>query len=933
MNILSTKLHRPTPPPRRVERLAILDQLNEGLKLGRPVTLVSAPPGFGKTTCISEWLSELALPAAWLSLDADDNAPERFFVYLSAALAKANGTGQTFPQLREIEGMLRSGQQPPAEAVAAALVSDIEAMPHSCLLVLDDFHVIRERYILKVFEKLITGLFLPNIQQPLHLVILTREDPALPLARLRANNQMTEIRADQLRFSRYEASTFLKDVMGLALAENDVVTLEERTEGWIAGLQLASLSIRGRANPASFIRSLSGSHRSILSYLTEEVLSRQPQEIQQFMLDTSILDQLSGDLCNVVTGRSDSHALLEQLWNSNLFLISLDDEQHWYRYHHLFADLLRSRQSILQGEKTGSLHQRASLWYAQACEESALGEQVAFADDAVRHSLAAKDFPKAVDLIEQYALVAINQWYAKTVSEWMQALPPEWSLKSPRTNLAFARMQIIRGDFAQLARSVERLQAIFSDSQNEARITPALRADWMALQSTLCSAQGQAELGLELARQALAIVPSNDSGVQNQAYLALATAYQHLEDIPHAVEAFQTLIQLGRSSNDMVIEMIGLSALSLLLIQRGRLRAGYELALQGAELIEKWGYLLPIGTSVYGELGAVAYYWNQIDEAEQFIQRAVQESVKGGFTDAAIYLAVTRSRLALVRGDIEVAERELQKAAEFSHVEAPIVVGEEFTAQKVILLLAQNRVSQAEQVLVGATGKDLETEFPPVQKISYPQGVLVNCIVRLLLKRGIGADRDVPLQRKDDLLRGIELANQLYANMSQYVPLVLETLLLRAQIHAALGRSELSLADYSSALEMAEPEGFISVFILEGLPAASALTLLLERCPAGSPQAQFIRKVLSAFPDLQPAPFETRSQPVQQAPSVLAESMTPRELEVLRLVAEGKTYEEIAGELVVSINTVRTHVKSIYGKLDVNNRTAAILAARQLNLV
>jgi len=299
-SLLATKLYRPSLPAKRVQRPQLIQRLNEGLESGRNLTLVSAPAGFGKTTCIGEWLNGLSFPVAWLSLDESDNDPVRFFTYFIAALQKVDANLG-----REIEGVLRSGQLPPSDVISTTLVNDILELEGRFLLVLDDFHVIQDRFILQVLEKLVVNLLQANLPQPLHLVLLTREDPALPLARLRANNQMTEIRAGDLRFTSKEADCFLNEVMSLSLSQADIAVLEERTEGWIVGLQLAGLSIRDRANPSSFIATLSGSHRFILNYLTEQVLSQQPEEIQNFLLQTSVLDKLNGDLCNAVAERTD----------------------------------------------------------------------------------------------------------------------------------------------------------------------------------------------------------------------------------------------------------------------------------------------------------------------------------------------------------------------------------------------------------------------------------------------------------------------------------------------------------------------------------------------------------------------------------------------------------------------------------------------------
>jgi len=468
--LLATKLHRPSIPTKRVQRPHLIQRLNEGLEIGRQMTLVSAPAGFGKTVCISEWVNRLNYPAGWLSLDTADDDPGRFFTYLVAALQQVDENIG-----REIEGILRAGQLPPAEIISTTLINDILQVEQRFLLVLDDFQVIQDNFIMQVLQTVVT-----NQPQSLHLVLLTREEPSLPLARLRANNQLTEIRAGDLRFTGDDATRFLNDVMGLSLSPEDAATLEEKTEGWIVGLQLAGLSIRDRKNPADFITALSGSHRHILSYLTEEVLNRQPQAIQDFLLQTSILNALNGDLCNAITERSDSHLLLEQLFNANLFLIPLDEEQHWYRYHHLFVDMLRDRLNMLQKDKIAGLHRRASRWYVQT----------GMVSEAIQHALAGEDYAPAVHLIESHAMDMLMQWHLKTVDGWMQAIPGEWLAQSPEANLAFAWMHLMRGDPTRAAPYLQRLGVMFADPLAEP--LSSHRAKWLALQSMLLNAQGKA---------------------------------------------------------------------------------------------------------------------------------------------------------------------------------------------------------------------------------------------------------------------------------------------------------------------------------------------------------------------------------------------------------------------------------------------------------
>jgi LuxR family transcriptional regulator, maltose regulon positive regulatory protein len=729
----------------------------------------------------------------------------------------------------------------------------------------------------------------------------------------------------------------MKEVMGLALAETELAALEERTEGWAAGLQLAGLSMRGRADPTGFIHSLRGSQRNILSYLTEEVLNQQSQAIEQFLLDTSILDRLSGELCDELTGRSDSASLLEQLYHANLFLIPLDDEQRWYRYHHLFADLLRHRQSASQGKRASGLHQGASRWYDRVAQISGTEERAYLAGQAIQHALAAADYANAVRLIENHAAEILNQWYVKTVQEWLQRLPPEWSLQSPRTNLAFAHLHLVRGDLAQAAPFLERLEAIFAQPVTpgmEQIFSPALTAEWLALKATLLNAQGMPEASLELARQALDLTPPDELQTLSRALLAQATAYQQLDELERAERAYRQVIQAGQAAGNLMIELLGISALGLMLIVSGRQREGFDLALGGVERVERAGLQPPIVAGLYGEIGSVCFNWGQLEQAEHYFRLAEQASAQGGFSDSAIYFAVARSRICQLRGDLESSRREIQRAVQGMRADSPLVVREQVIGQQVNVLLAQGDLTAAEQTLAQATGADQGYKGFPVigtgQKITYPQGVLYNCALRIQLYHA--RHKTFPAAAQG----GLELADRLLevVQVRGYVPLALETLLLRAQLHAFLRNTEAAQADLQAALDIAEPEDFISVFLLEGRSIAEALQSLLAQAPPGSSQAHFIQNILDTFSaeqlSRQAAP---PTKPAGEEPAGLYEALTERELEILQLINEGYSNQEIAEKLVVTLHTVKKHSSNIYSKLGVTSRTRAVSEARRLKLI
>lgn len=919
--LLKTKLHRPNAPPKRVPRPHLVRLLNEGLESGWQIMLVSAPAGFGKTVCVSEWLDTLEnWPVAWLSLDPADDDPGRFFSYLIAALQRVDSRLG-----HEIEGLLRAGQLPPGEIISTTLINDILDLDKPFLLVLDDFQVIQDIFILRVWEELVS-----NLPQPLHLVLLSREDPSLPMARLRANNQLGEIRVGDLRFSSLEAGRFLKEVMDLSLSEAQIALLEARTEGWIVGLQLAGLSLRGRTDPTSFIAELGGSHRYILSYLSEEVLNQQSEEIRFFLLQTSILDKLNGELCDAVTGHTDSADLLERLLAANLFLIPLDDKQHWYRYHQLFGDLLRDLREDLLADQAAELHQRASRWYAQS----------GMVSEAIQHALDGGDYASAVQLFERHAMDMLVQWHVKTVDGWMKAIPENWVAQSLSANLTFAWMHLQRGAFDQAVPYLQRLQEMFAVSQagEEAEqgaepVPPAQQAKWLALQSMLLNAQREPAQSLKLGCQALEIAARDDVSVLSMIYMGLADAYQQLDDYSQALEAYQKIIQLGRRVDNIVYEMLGVAGLVLMAMEHGQLHYGFEIASQGLERMQHSGSLPPVSTAVYGELGEVYYQWYQIEEANKYFLRASQVSTLSGYSDAEVYHQVVRSRLAQMEGNLEAAAWEIQKAVDLMQVQAPARVREEVIAQQVRVELARHQLASAEAALISGgfsqQGKFAIPELEPGKKIDRPVGLLYSSALCIMLYRAQTRGE------RDGLVHGIELVDRLVAMslQRQLIPIALEMLLLRAQMHATLGDDQASRADILQAVELGEPEGFISVFLEEGSPVAEALANLLEENQLGEVQVAYVRSILAHSPLHQPAKGVGVIQPVGTGAALLVEPLTERELEVLSLMTEGLKYNEIAGRLFISLNTVRSHVKAIYGKLGVDNRTKAIEMAHQLQIL
>ena len=856
-----------------------------------------------------------------------DDEPESFFVYLVAALQKVKSNlGQ------EIEGVIHSGQLPPNEIVSAILINDLSACEDRFLLVLDDFHVIQDHFILQVLEQLIA-----NLPDALHLVLVTREDPPLPLARLRANNQLTEIRARDLCFTRQDIDLFLNEVMGISLSQADIAVLADKTEGWIAGVQLAGLSIQDRPDPSGFIANLSGSHRHILSYLTEQVLDQQPDEVQQFLLETSILDKLNGDLCNAVTGRSDSASLLEHLFKANLFLIPLDDEGQWYRYHHLFSDLLRDRQITRLKDEMTELHRRACHWYAQTG-----GERGSFVSEAIQHALAAKDYAKAVELLEHHAMGLTMQGYARTVNAWIRVLPEEWASQSPRTNLAFAWALMLRGAYPQAIEYLERLKTTLIDSSLGAENT-AVQAEWLVMQSLVLYMQGKTAQCMELAARVLELAPEQDSRVRSLAYYVQASIYQLKEEYPQAVEIFRKAIHYSRAAENLVAEMLSTTSLSGMALEHGQLHLAYEIASESVDRIERSGRLYPISAVIYASLGDAYYQWFRVEEARHSFQHALHLSTLGGSNTISILCHVLLSRLNQMEGDLDAASREVQMAVDLLPLELPEYVRQSVAAQQVHIYLALDRPAAAEIALqaigysfgdqisfssdsAGGTAADISQA-----RISSSMGGLYNSVLRFYLYRARSGNDS------SGLTDALELADQVISASfrSQQFTIALESLLLRAQMHTLRGDHRASTADYVKALSLAEPEGFIGIFIEQGPSGAKALADLARRSKLEGISFDYIERILKAYskfslPGAQPP---ITNSPANGEQAALIEPLTDRELDVLRLMAEGLKYKEIAERLYISLNTVRYHVKAIYGKLNTSNRIYAIELARKIRIL
>ena len=914
VSLLATKLHIPHARANGVPRPRLTEKLLTAVQRPGSFVLLSGPAGFGKTTLLGEFVTELQHPVAWMSVDQGDNDPIRFWTYLiTACQTIQRGIGESGLAL------LQSPQPVPDETIPTILINDLVKLKNDLVLVLDDYHEIHNPSIHTALSFL-----LDHLPEKLHLVFSTRVDPPWPLARFRARNQLIEIRAVDLRFTTEETAAFLNQVMSLNLSAENVSALEARTEGWIASLQLAAISMKGRSDVAEFIKAFTGSHSYVAEYLIEEVLEHQSEEVKTFLLQTSILARLNASLCDAVNGHSESQTMLKDLYQANLFVFPLDDDGEWFRYHHLFADLLKARlRHSLSAEAIATLHQRAAVWY----------EKSGMTPDAIEHALTAKDYPHAVKLVEKVALPMILQAYVRTVAGWLQSIPPKYLEESLRVNMALAWMNLLPGAFDQATPYLERLSIIFSSPEVSAQ-DPSLLGEWLAIQSKLLGMQGKSAESRDLANRALQILPEADAPVRSMLYANLATAYAQMLDYDHAAEMFQWIVRDAQATGNFAAEILGTSGQAQMVLQQGRLHLGFEIASHGIKRLETSGRSTPFSATLYGELGQIHYQWHQLDRSRDNLLRSIQASGSSGYSDPEIYNHVILSRIFQMEGDWTSSAHEMEKATELARAIPPAMIREEIISQQVRVDLALNRLPEA-QALLKAEGFSFNGEFvfpslAPGSNVIHPVGLLYNSALRVLLFQSRTK------QGRVNLKRGIELAAVVLAGelQCQHIPIALETLLLRSQMYAGAGDDQHSLEDVAKALELAEPEGFISIFVEEGLPISESLTILLKRNLLGSVQPDYINCILAAFPKA------GYSKTVQNERSVaaddfmsLVESLTPRELEVLHLIAIGDSNQTIAGKLVISLSAVKKHTGNIFNKLNVNSRTQAVVRARLLGLL
>jgi LuxR family transcriptional regulator, maltose regulon positive regulatory protein len=882
--ILATKLFIPPPPPRAVDRPRLSERLDEGLH--RRLTLISAPAGFGKTTLLSGWVASRNRPTAWLSLDDGDSDPARFLAYVIAAVQRVApevGAG--------LHAALISPQPPSPESILTVLINELAVRPEELLLVLDDYHLINA----KPIDDALTFL-LEHLPPQVHVLMSTREDPPLPLAGLRARGHLNELRAADLRFTIAEAAAFLNQTIGLNLSADDVAALDSRTEGWIAGLQLAAISLQGSDDPAGFITSFSGSHRFVLDYLLEEVLKRQPELVLDFLRRTSILDRMCGSLCDAVVLDSamSGQEMLEYLEQANLFIGPLDNERRWYRYHHLFGELLRQRlyhsaghSSAAASAEISGLHLRASVWFEDHNLEI----------EAFHHAVAANDVERAVQLIRGKNIPLYVRGGLTPVLNWMESLPTAILDAQPRLWVEFATVLAVAGRFTRVEHTLQAAEAALQGlpTSDETQVLVARIADLRGLAALLAADPRQVETIISQSRHTLTHLQEIAAPGRATGYWKLGLAYQHQGDRVAARLAQAEAIASSEATGNTHITILATTSMGNIQELDGQLRQASTTYRRVLHLVgDPPG---PIACEAYVGLARISYEWNDLDLAAEYGNLSVRLARQleiFSFVSSELFLA----RLEVARGDTVAATAILDRTERDARERQFLSRIPEIAALQASIFMRHGELEAAARLIA-------PHDLPLSQ-------------ARIHLARGKPAQA----------LAVLEPFRQ-HVEAKGWTDERLRVLILQAIAHKAHGDHEMALQVLSDALAQGEEEGFVRAFVDEGAPMVE----LLSEANAAGIKTGYTRRLLDAFAGEGPAITSAReTQPVRSSPTLI-ESLSRREIEVLRLVAEGLSNKEISERLFLSLATVKGHNRVIFRKLQVQRRTEAIARARELGLL
>lgn len=897
---LATKLF--VPPAR--ETLVARPRLTDILSKAQGFTLVSAPAGYGKTTLVSSWLREAGFPTAWLSLEEADNDPVRFLQYLLTALH--NIVSSIHLDLLELVGEIQSAS---LQALVHILVNEIAKSANRFVLALDDFHLIGDPAILDMVTCLMDHL----PAQQIHLVLITRADPPLPLSRLRVRGQVTEIRAEQLRFTPVEIAAFLNGVMGLHLSPDDISAMDARTEGWIAGLQLAALSMQGCKDVSGFIAAFRGSHHYIVDYLADEVLKRQDEKTRSFLLQTSILSRMCAGLCGAVYSQhrngaaaavADCQLLLEHLERSNLFLIPLDEERRWYRYHHLFADALNRRLEHQYPADVPNLYRRASVWY----EENGL------IADAIQYTLSAGDLERAAQLVEGNGCFLLMSGEVRTLLKWMEAVESyfpahPWLVIQKGWALTLAgRMEPAEQTFQEAERLVSALEPPPPDIHSMVGTISAGRASWADIQGNIPEAA-------RLAQQALDLLPGTDPLSQSMRSVATGTLAKTIwlnGDLGRARQMYVHAAEMGRAANNTEMVINSNDDLAGILMEQGRLKQAEQLLLETLSMtLRSDGQRLTLSAQVYSRLSKIYYEWNWLEQAAHFTQLCLEVSQQWGNIELQAMGSALLALIEQAQGNQEKAQALMRTADQFNRdcrfYPLNALWMEAALDRFWLSLGSQERVSQHLQAAgiittgIYAAGAHSTDDIPYLRESQY-----------LTLLHW--------LQARGEFDAALNLAKRMLQKAKADGRILRVVELLVVQSLAYLGKKDISAAEstMAEAVSLAQPEDYRRVFLDEGQLVGKLLYLVKFKPDV----AGYARELLEAF--------GTEYGPAPVSDQLLIEPLSAREIEVLKLIETGLSNQEIADRLYLSVATVKRHISNIYAKLDVETRTQALSRGKEL---
>ncbi len=905
--LLATKTRIPSLHGNLVSRSHLIHRLNESIAQNRRLTLISAPAGYGKSTLLSEWVSQLDLPAAWLSLEKGDNTPSRFWSYFFNALA-------TLPQWHQVGidetlfELLQSSQPPRIDGLLSRLVNDLSRLEEGGVLVLDDLHTITDGKIYQHLALLIDHL--PRSITGLHLVVASRMDPPWPLARWRGKGELTELRASDLRFSSQEVSQFLDKLFHLKLSPQEITALQKRIEGWVVGLQMAAVSMQGKwkaqgaSGVSSFITTLSGSNRFILDYLMDEVVNQQPEDVRNFLQATAILEQFTAPLCDALLMQQDSQAILDQVEQENLFLIPLDDDRQWYRYHHLFADLLRKSLKQSQPDLISALHQRASDWHANNH----------YLAEAISHALDAGDILRVNRLVSGNALAMVEHMRLLDVLHYFELMPEHEICSKPWLCVAYAWVKAYVDPTKGIGRIIEKAMESLrdvEDSLERQHLISQLDAIW----AYVAWVKGEATTAHEFARTALENLPDEDWMTRCHVLHTQGSALHYLGRLDEAIQSFNAVIITGQKVNRVQETFYAYTSLAFVNILQGHLHQAYSLCQQVLTLADQAGLVvkrLPVLAYAYATMSMVQREWNELDAAIYNAREGVALAEQWRQADTLHFSLTCLSEALCAAGALE----------------------EAFAANHRAMLLATDvspwffRLSACDEISLNLAKGDLSAaarrfeELDPLVKGLGRRGHFLVVKASLMYAQGRYAELVLELEEATNQIKN---QGNVWARMN-LMPLYSLAL-------QAFGREEEAIEVIADCLANGKGEGFTRIFVEHG----TQMFRLLQAAAQRRIEVEYINKLIPAFnipvsPAVSAMPDSLETQP-RYPGATLIEPLSERELQVLRLLDSPLTSEQIGRELYVSVNTIRTHIRNIYAKLDVHGRLEAIQKARDLKLI